>query len=237
VRDNPFLKHDLGIPVGVGGRHLPRDEAQAFIARLLAEPQDDRRDLLLLTLYLAGQRSAQLAAATITVEAETQAPCLLILDAKQRGDTPRPHVLPLQGPALDLLAGRGLLEDGAAIFGVDYVGGHALAKAAGKLCARLVKEWQAELAAEGKTFAHFSKGAIRSGASTGLAQLGVGDQMVDLLLSHGQKTVDWVHYNRWEYLPEKRKALAKWESWLSEPVPAPVLDANAGKVIPLRRAA
>lgn len=237
VRDNPFKGHDLGIPGGVGDRDLSREETQAFIERLLAEHACDARDLLLLVLYTGGQRCVQLAGARITVEKATQAPCLLLIDRKQKGDEPRPHVLPLQGPALELLAARGMLKDGEPIFGVDYLGAYKLASAAGAFCARVVKIWKREAAAAGKPLRHFSKKALRSTASTGMAEIGVTEAMVDLLLSHGQKSIDWKHYNRWEYLPQKRAALAQWQQWLDEPAPEPVHSPDAGKVVPLRRAA
>jgi Arm DNA-binding domain len=237
VRENPFKGHDIGIPGGVSNSFLTREEAQGFIARLLLEPASDERDLLLMVLYMGGQRCVQLAAATITVEQATQAPCLLLLDAKQKGGEPRPHVLPVVGPALELLAARGMLAEGDAIFGVDYKGAYGLAKRAGDLCYRVVKRWARELARKGKTVKRFSKKALRSTASTGMAELGIGEKMVDLLLSHGQKSIDWKHYNRWEYIPQKREALAQWHRWLAEPAPKPKLAADAGKVVPLRRAA
>ena len=237
VRENPFKSHSLGIPVGVGDQHFSREEAQEFTARLLREEPSDARDLLLLVLYLGGQRCVQMAGARITVEKETQAPCLLLLDAKQKGDTPRPHVLPLQGPALELLAARGMLREGDAIFGVDYAGSYQLAKLAGNLCERIRKQWRREAAARNVPFTHFSKKVLRSTASTGMASIDIPEATVNLVLSHGQKSVDWKHYNRWEYLERKRAALAQWQRWLEEPAPAPELAADAGKVVPLRRAA
>jgi hypothetical protein len=238
VRENPFTEHDLGIETGVSKRHLTREEAQEFHRRLLLEPQTDERDLLLMVMYVGGQRAIQMAGATIAVDPETQAPCLLLLDRKQKGDEPRPHVMPLQGPALELLASRGMLSEGDSIFGVTYEESYELSRAAGVLCDKIVRQWRRELARAGRpALCAFSKKAIRSTASTAMASVGIGEPVVNLVLSHGQKSIDWKHYNRWEFLDQKREALVAWQRWLAEPAPTPVLAAEAGRVIPLRRKA
>jgi hypothetical protein len=73
VRTNPAKDHDLGIVWGAGKPPLTRAQAQWFLHELGTEVADDRRDLLALTLLLGGQRSAQLASATIAVHEQTRA--------------------------------------------------------------------------------------------------------------------------------------------------------------------
>jgi integrase len=51
---------------------------------------------------------------------------------------------------------------------------------------------------------------LRPTASTRLAQCGVTQFMIARILGHVDSTVTGI-YNRWEYLEEKRAALAKWE--------------------------
>lgn len=39
----------------------------------------------------------------------------------------------------------------------------------------------------------------------------------DMLQNHSRSDVSSRHYDRWEYMPEKRAAVVKWEAWLRQP--------------------
>jgi integrase len=57
---------------------------------------------------------------------------------------------------------------------------------------------------------------LRRTAATGLAQLGVAPHVVEKLLNHTTGTLGGVAgiYNRFQYVPEMREALARWEGHL-----------------------
>ena len=63
-----------------------------------------------------------------------------------------------------------------------------------------------------------------------MAALGVGKDVRAHLLSHGLTGVQVQHYDRHDYLAEKRRALELWEKHLER-------LRNGGKVIPLVREA
>lgn len=46
-------------------------------------------------------------------------------------------------------------------------------------------------------------------------EAGLTKEERDLLQNHAKQDVSSRHYDRWEYMPEKRAAVAKWEAWLS----------------------
>lgn len=49
-------------------------------------------------------------------------------------------------------------------------------------------------------------------------QAGVSKEDRDRLQNHSAGDVSSRHYDRWQYLPEKRAAVARWEAWLQEQV-------------------
>jgi integrase len=49
-------------------------------------------------------------------------------------------------------------------------------------------------------------------------QAGVSKEDRDRLQNHSAGDVSSRHYDRWQYLPEKRAAVARWEGWLQEQV-------------------
>lgn len=60
----------------------------------------------------------------------------------------------------------------------------------------------------------FTLSDIRRTAETKLASLRVPKSERARLLSHGLNNVQDLHYDMWEYIPEKREGLDKWESYL-----------------------
>ena len=65
--------------------------------------------------------------------------------------------------------------------------------------------------------ASFTAADLRRTAETMLASLGVGKETRAQLLSHGRTSgVQALHYDRYHYLTEKRRALELWETHLRE---------------------
>ena len=61
---------------------------------------------------------------------------------------------------------------------------------------------------------------LRRSAATGMARLGVAPHVVERILNHASGTFAGVAgvYNRFEYLPEMRRALALWAEHVARAV-------------------
>jgi|TARA_Y200000002_G_scaffold360288_1_gene345434 hypothetical protein len=46
-----------------------------------------------------------------------------------------------------------------------------------------------------------------------MGSIGISKELRDRIQNHSFNDVSSKHYDRWEYLPEKRKALEAWEQW------------------------
>ena len=60
-------------------------------------------------------------------------------------------------------------------------------------------------------------------------------EMRDRLQNHTRATSPAKHYDRYEYLPERRAAMDKWADYLDRVI-AGTVDAPSGNVVPMRRA-
>ena len=52
--------------------------------------------------------------------------------------------------------------------------------------------------------------------------IGIELELRNRLQGHAMTDVGSVHYDRWNYLPEKREALQTWVAWLSKQISTPV---------------
>ena len=219
------------IPVVRGERTLTADELTAYLKML----GDDLPDLALkLALYAGGQRIAQLLRARLR-DWDPEARTLLLYDGKGRRQQPRPHLLPLG-------------DTGASI--VEALAARAIERTA-KAAKRAHKEPDQNpslfvsrgrimnLEAPGRRVAAivaemkcppFDVADLRRTAETMLAGLGVNRDHRAVLLSHGLSGVQQAHYDRHDYLAEKRTALVLWEDHLTR-----LVSGKPGKVIPFAK--
>ncbi|MNN71711.1 hypothetical protein D3C81_1876730 [compost metagenome] len=72
-----------------------------------------------------------------------------------------------------------------------------------------------QLSSKGET-RRFTWRTLRATIETHLASLGVNQERRAWLLSHGRSGVQAKHYDRWNYLPEKRGDLDRWARYLDE---------------------
>lgn len=206
VDSNP-IEPIATIPVNRGVRTLTPDELKQYIAKLT----DSLTDLALkLDLFSGGQRIAQLLRAQDT-DYNEDTKTLRLWDGKGKRTTPREHLLPLapQGVAIvKLLLARAKMKKTQYLFsanGIAPLSGTAPGKRVGKL-------WR-----EMKT-TKFDLRDIRRTCETMLASIRVSKDVRSQLLSHGISGVQAAHYDRHEYIAEKRKALVAWEKHLSKVV-------------------
>ena len=76
----------------------------------------------------------------------------------------------------------------------------------------------------------FTTHDLRRTVETRLASLGVAKETRDRVLNHTDRSVGGVHYNRYDYLAEKRGALELWAEKLSQ-----IASGKKSTVTPIRR--
>ena len=221
------------IPVVRGDRTLTADELTAYL-KMLGDDLPDQT--LRLALYAGGQRIAQLTRARLR-DWDPEARTLLLYDGKGRRQQPRPHLLPLGEIAagiVEVLASRAIERTTQAA-----KRGHrepdpnpSLFVSRGRVM---------DLGAPGRRVAAivaelkcppFDVADLRRTAETMLAGLGISRDHRAVLLSHGLSGVQQAHYDRHDYLEEKRRALVLWEDHLTR-----LLTDKPGNVIPFKREA
>lgn len=214
-------------------RNLSAEELQAFLQRLEKVPAGVKKDAVTLALLLGGQRPAQLLRAR-PVDVDLSAGTITLYDPKGSRKQPRPHVLPLTKKAGGIL--QALLErdddeeKGKAppfIFtsdGETQLRPETVAGVVAEISAAMVKAKEAREA--------FEMRDLRRTCETMLAALGVSSDVRAQLQSHGLGGVQKRHYDRHEYMAEKREALELWQRHLDR-----LLTGKTAKVVPMRRKA
>lgn len=211
----------------VGNRVLTDDELRAFWLGLEALPKV-QASTLRFNLALAGQRPTQLLRADWRAF-DWQEGTVLLEDGKGLGEA-REHLLPLTPFALEQLKPLRELNDEKKTpspFTSDGKRGmtiDTLTKAVTEIARKLHTEAEIPL---------FTQRDLRRTVETMLQRLGVDKEVRAHLLSHGRsKGVQGRHYERYDFLAEKRAALEKWARHLER-----VLDPEyKATVVPIRAA-
>lgn len=81
--------------------------------------------------------------------------------------------------------------------------------------------------------AKFTTHDIRRTVETRLASIGIPKETRDRVLNHTDRSVGGVHYNRYDYLPEKRAALELWAQRLTDAV----VGKRGGNIVQMKRKA
>lgn len=203
-------------------RNLSDDELRAFWKALDALPVVQRATLRF-NVALACQRPTQLLRADWT-DIDSKENTLLLRDSKGRGGS-RDHLLPLTSFALEQLrplqdqnakAETPFTSDGKRRLTLD-----TLSWAVSDTSKALLKS--DEIPA-------FQLRDLRRTAETMLQRLGVDKEVRAHLLSHGRTTgVQGKHYERYNFLNEKRSALEKWARELQR-----IIEGKTADVVKLR---
>jgi integrase len=212
-------------------RTLSEPELREYMKTLTDAPDSPTRDALLLGLLLGGQRIAQLLRATVA-DADVTARTLRLFDPKGNRKQPRSHVLPLSDPALvivkrciaraesqreraesdgetDTIAGRPLHL--FSTHGDAPLRGETVTNAATEIAAALRRKPKAERV----VYDPFQLRDIRRTCETRLAELGISRDLRAQIQSHGLGGIQAKHYDRHDYMQEKRAALASWAAYLT----------------------
>jgi len=145
---------------------------------------------------------------------------LTLFDPKGSRQQPRRHVLPLTKEAVTILARR-LKSEGAFVFSSD--GKRALRL---ETISAIVTGIAAAMVGTKQAREAFTLRDLRRTAETMLAALGVSRDVRAQLQSHGLGGVQARHYDRHDYMDEKRDALRAWERRLAQ-----IAEGESAKII------
>jgi len=180
-------------------RVLSANELGVFLRKLEALPAGGRRDALQLCLFLGGQRPTQLVRAR-RADVDLSENTLTLYDPKGTRRRSRVHRLPLLTDAAAILERR-LLQ-------TDHDG--QLFSSTVETLSALVHELSAQMVQAGEASEPFRLADLRRTTETMLAALRVSSDVRAQLLSHGLGGIQHRHYDRHDYMLEKRQALEKW---------------------------
>lgn len=190
-------------------RTLNASELKSFMAAL-DQQQSLYSSIIALTLYLGGQRLAQLLRLR-PADVDPDGRTITLLDPKGKRETPHVHVVPLNDRALaiitPLLAANG---DKPFLFAL-----HEVAVRPEKLSA-VVAAISATMVKNKTAREPFQLRDIRRTCETLLAGMGISRDVRAQLLSHGLGGVQDLHYDKHDYTEDKRAALNAWEAKLDE---------------------
>jgi integrase len=206
-----------------GERALSEDELRHYWTEL-SELPTIQEAALRFNLVLACQRPTQLLRAGWTAFDFTEN-TLLLADSKGRGGS-RDHLLPLTAFGLEQLKPlRKMNADADGPFTSDGRRGMVV----GTLSVAVKDISKALKKKHGVP--RFQQRDLRRTVETMLQKLGIDKEVRAHLLSHGRsKGVQGKHYERYDFLPEKRAALEKWGEHLQR-----IMDpSRKAKVVPMR---
>lgn len=224
LETNPARGVDVGRPPAARTRALSDAELHSFMCALPSLAMaDGLKDALRLQI-LTGTRISE-AAGAHAGEFDLAAGEWLIPGDRTKNRIP--HCVPLTGAALKIveprIAADGYLFPGHRLAKQEPIQGGSVAHALQRVLGDVKDE-------HGKPIASFTSHDIRRTVETGLARLGVSREIRDRILNHKDSSVGAVHYNRHDYLFEKRAALEAWASKLSQ-----IVSGKKSTVTPLRR--
>jgi len=200
-----------------GERALSLAELRAYWQRIEAMP-GAAGGLLRFHLLTGGQRLEQLARLTSS-DYDADLNAIVLRDGKGRRAKPRAHVVPLLPAAADAMRAMG---NGEYLFSVNVGESGTDSSTVRKYVDKVAR---AMLAAGELSGGNFTPTDLRRTVETRLAAAGIGKDIRAHLQSHGLGGVQDRHYDRHDYLDEKRAALEALER---------LLTAADGKVIPIR---
>ena len=217
----------------VRSRVLSSDELEFFIKRLKALSEAPKRDLLLLCLILGGQRPTQLLRARL-VDLDLSAKTITLFDPKGARSQPRVHILPLTEEAAQALK---RLAERSSSFVSNHDGQSALLFSNdGKKGLRvetvsaLVNDIATQMLESKELRESFELRDLRRTCETMMAALGMSSDIRAQIQSHGLGGVQARHYDRHNYMDEKRDALEKWNRYLER-----LVTVKTREVIPLHQ--
>jgi integrase len=190
-------------------RALTLPELHAFWRRLEAAPESPSRDALIACMFLGGQRPTQLLRLTPS-QVDVSGATVTLLDPKGRNRhaNPRRHLLPILDDLIPVIRRRLAQTEDADSPMFSTNGRVPLRK---ETVALLVTEIAKDMQKAGELErGPFSMRDLRRTAETHMAALGISSDVRAQIQSHGLGGIQARHYDRHDYMPEKRAALEQW---------------------------
>ena len=213
-------------------RSLSAAELGAFWRRLRDWPDPVPLSVraLRLSLRLGGQRGLQLLRVRRVEDVDLEEMVITLYDPKGRRPEARVHALPLTADAKTevefLVAHSETLKS-------EWLFASQKAKLNNGTLSKLVNTISKEFVAAETSLRPFRFDDLRRTVETTMASLRISKDIRAQIQSHGISGVQARHYDRWEYMDEKRTTLEAWASHLES-----VADAKprAGNVHQLKKA-
>lgn len=203
-------------------RALSVAELRCYWRRIAALPGPGGA-MLRFHLLTGGQRIDQLGRTT-TADIDVDAHTLRLRDPKGRRETARVHTVPMLPEAETALEAMASPRLGPFLFTATF-GERGAVYATAHHRVRAVAE---AMVKAGEAASKFTLGDLRRTVETRLAALGVSREIRGHLQSHGLGGVQARHYDRHDYLTEKRAALERLRELLtSEPATVVPIKARA----------
>ena len=190
-------------------RALTLPELHAFWRRVETAPESPSRDALMACMYLGGQRPTQLLRLT-PKQVDVSGATVTLLDPKGRNRhaNPRRHLLPILDDLMPVIRRRLAQTEGAYSPLFSTNGRVPLRKeTVGLLVGEIAKAMQKASELERGPF---SMRDLRRTAETHMAARGISSDVRAQIQSHGLGGIQARHYDRHDYMPEKRASLALW---------------------------
>ncbi|MEZ8401459.1 tyrosine-type recombinase/integrase [Vibrio splendidus] len=207
----------------VGENYLKMDEVIMLIDDLNNEYQrfkmgESIRHLILLCLFTGGQRPYELAASKWEAIDWQQKTLLITPDISKNK---RPHLLPLTDSSLVILDRQRFNNDSEFIFPHRLHSGNHIRLDS---LSQGVERYRSAT----PNIKPFTPRDLRRTCKTLMGEIGISKSLRDRLQNHALNDVSSKHYDRYDYLPEKRRALEAWEQKLNETESSNVLMFGGG---------
>jgi integrase len=169
---------------------------------------------LRLNFCLGGQRSLQLLRCKVS-DVDIDRALIVLHDGKGRRTSPRKHFLPLTKEAMvEVLALRQMALDLGNPFLIP--GAIKSKQLTPGPISKTVTEISRKLLRSKVLVEPFCYANIRSTIETSMAELDIPADVRAEIQSHGMGGIQKKFYDQWTYLPQKLKALEKWQKYLNE---------------------
>lgn len=189
-------------------RALSLPELVSFWKRVQKAPPGPPRDALIACILLGGQRPTQMLRVT-AADVDLSGKTLTLRDIKGRNrhGNPRRHVLPIPVALLTIVQSRREACEtlDAPLFGTTNI--KTVTDLVGAICADMAEAGELERGP-------FQLRDLRRTAETHMAAMGISSDVRAQIQSHGLGGIQARHYDRHDYMEEKRAALALWAARL-----------------------
>jgi integrase len=226
----------------VGDRVLTDPEIRLFWQKVVQEPISPVTGEALRLQLLVGARPGEIAGIRRSEIEHLDQPAKAVwIVPSERTKNKLPHMVPLESAALKIVNARiakieGSGQSGAArkndfpIFPARNksdkpMTAHALARAMSRLAEKLVGSWAG---VKSWKASRPTPHDLRRTFRTRLPQIGVPADIRDRLMNHIPTDVGSKHYDRYQYLDEKRAALFSWQTAISTILDGEQVSASGG---------